>query len=291
MAMPKKLERFEVTDGQEVLQVALLQVDADVGRKALAEYNRAFSAAVHSGALLRSALQNHMREQNVWNDEKEEQYTKLVSRINENADKLARGGIKLSDARTVAIDSRSAREELRELITERSMLDSNTAEGQAENARFNFIVAEVTVNDSTGDRYFKNLDDYLSQSSSELAVESATRLGRHMYGLDPDYEKGLPENKFLVKWKFADEELRLVNKEGKLVDSEGRRINKDGRLVNDDDELVDVDGNLVTEEGDLVVEAQPFLDDDGTPISDPDDDSPAKEKQEEEFGKEEIVAE
>jgi hypothetical protein len=271
--MPKKLETFEVKieDTQEIIKLALLQVDAAVGRKALAEYNRAFSAAVTSGALLRTALQNHMREQNIWNEKKEKEYQNLIESINEKADKLARGGIKLKDARQVAVDIRRARFELRELISERTSLDTNTAEGQAENARFNFIVSEVTVNDTTGEKYFKDMDDYLSKSTDPVAIEAASRLGKVMYGLDPNYETSLPENKFLKKWKFCDEELRLVNEDGHFVDADGRLIDEDGRWVDDQGRVVDADGNLLTEDGELDVEAQPFLDDQGNPIADPDE--------------------
>lgn len=274
--MPKKLESFEVKDGKDVFKLALLQVDASVGRKALSEYNRAFSSAVKSGALLRSALQNHMKEQDVWNDEKETLYDSLVKRINDNGDKIARGGIKLSEARECALDTRIARGDLRELITERTELDTNTAEGQAENARFNFIVSEVTVNDDTGKKFFNNVDEFLSSSTTEVAVESARRMGQLMYGLDSNYENNLPENKFLKKWQFIDEELRLINQQGKLVDEDGRLIDKDGHYVDEEGNLTDVDGNSVTEDGELDIEAQPFLDDEGKPLADPDEPLPAK---------------
>jgi len=267
--MTKKVESFEVVDGKEVLKVALLQVDANLGRKALAEYNRAFGAAVKSGALLRSALHNTMKEQGIWNEDKEEEYKILVERIRSNTDKLARGGIKLSDAKTLAIDTRNARFELRELITERTTSDANTAEGQAENARFNFLVSEATVNDTTGEKIFKDMDDFLSRSTTPVALEAAQRLGQLLYGLDPDYERNLPENKFLKKWNFVDNELRFVNKDGHLVDDEGRLVNEEGRYVDQEGNYVDVDGNPLDEDGELKIEAEPFLDDEGNPLEDP----------------------
>lgn len=274
--MPKKLESFTVEDGKDVYKVALMQIDSGVGKKALAEYNRAFSAAVGSGALLRAALQNTMREQNIWNDKKEKQYTSIIERINSNSDKIARGGIKLSEAKKLALDSQAARQELRELIAERTSLDTNTAEGQAENARFNFIVSEITVDDDTGEKFFKDLDDYLSRSATALAVEAAQRLANVMYGLDPSYEKNLPENKFLKKWGFVNDDLRLVNKDGHLVDVDGRLVDENGRFIDEDGNFVDIDGNLITEDGELDVEAQPFLDDEGEPLEDPDKTEPEK---------------
>ncbi|RLC96134.1 MAG: hypothetical protein DRI46_14125 [Chloroflexi bacterium] len=267
------MESFEVRDGDNIFKLALLQVDADVGRKALSEYNRSFSTAVKSGALLRSALQNHMKEQDVWNDDKETQYELLAKRINDNADKIARGGIKLSVGKECALDSRIARDELRDLITERTSLDTNTAEGQAENARFNFIVSEVTVHDDTGRKFFKNVDDFLSSSTTEVAVESARRMGQLMYGLDSNYENNLPENKFLKKWQFINDDLHLINKQGELIDEEGRLVNSDGYYVNEDGRPIDTDGNLLTEDGELDIVAEPFLDDDGSPLAEPEETS------------------
>jgi hypothetical protein len=278
--MPKKLETFEVKDGQEVFKLALLQIDADIGRQAQAVYNKTFSSAVRSDALLRSSLNKHMEDQGIWTKVMEEKHKKLADRINDNTEKLARGGIKLADARQIALDTRDARNEIRELIAERSSLDTNTAEGQAENARFNFLVSAVTVNDNTGEKFFNDLDDYLARSATEPAVEAATKLGQIMYGLDPGYMKTLPENKFLIKWKFAafsDEAVRLINEDGHLVDDEGRLIDKEGFYIDADGNRVDRDGNPVTEDGELDVECAPFLDDEGQPIPDPEATLPAEE--------------
>jgi hypothetical protein len=49
---------------------------------------------------------------------------------------LAKGGISLTEAKTVALSMKKTREELRELIAIKTNLDTHTAEGQADNARF-----------------------------------------------------------------------------------------------------------------------------------------------------------
>jgi len=110
------------------------------------------------------------------------------------------------------------------------------------------------------------LDDYEENADEPFAARAAAALADKLYQLDPDYEKGLPENKFLVQYKFADNKLRLLNEAGKLVDEEGRLLNDDGRFINEDGELVDLDGNLVTEEGDFVTEFVPFTDEAGKPV-------------------------
>jgi hypothetical protein len=161
---------------------------------------------------------------------------------------------------------RRHRSELRQLISERTDYESNTAEGQAENARFNSLVSSCTVYNDTGKVVFKNLDDYLNRSTEEASASAAGQFANMMYGLDDDYEKNLPENQFLHTYKFVDKELRLLNEEGQLVDLEGRLVDKDGRFIDKDGNYIDIDGNPVSEEGDYKFEFQPFLDDDGNPV-------------------------
>jgi hypothetical protein len=120
--------------------------------------------------------------------------------------------------------------------------------------------------DNKDKKYFKDYADYLSKASEPVSIKAAQVLANMLYGLDNDYEKKLPENKFLVKYKFVDEKLRLVNKDGHLVDSEGRLIDETGRFINTNGEYVDKNGNLVDINGDYVTDFKPFIDDDGNPV-------------------------
>ena len=179
---------------------------------------------------------------------------------------MSAGGIKLAEAKDIALSMRDARNEFRVLVAERTSMDANTAEAQADNASFNYLVYSCIVDPDNGKRVFNSLDDYEENADEPFAAKAAAALADKLYQLDPDYEKGLPENKFLVEYKFADEKLRLLNKEGKLVDEEGRLLNEDGRFINDDGQLIDIDGNLVDEEGEFIADFVPFLDDDGKPV-------------------------
>ena len=158
------------------------------------------------------------------------------------------------------------REDLRELISVKTNLDTHTAEGQADNARFNYLVSVCTVYKDNSKPYFTNYEDYNNRSTDIVAILGAQNLAGMLYGLENDYEEKLPENKFLKQYKFVDDKLRLINKDGKLVDSEGRLIDENGRFINDSGEFVDKSGNLVDKQGDYIVEFQPFLDDNGNPV-------------------------
>ena len=262
----KKKQIFKAKIGDKEVELAVLRPNASQAKDAQLAYNSAFADAVKSGALLRAKLENVLIEQGVWDEKKQERNDELIKNINDSEQSLAKGGIKLAEAKGVALEMRRHRAELRMLISERTDYESNTAEGQAENARFNSLVSSCTVYNDTGKAVYKNLDDYLNRSTEEAASGAAGQFANMMYGLDDDYEKNLPENQFLHTYKFVDKDLRLLNKDGDLVDLEGRLIDKDGRFIDKDGNFIDIDGNPVSEEGDYKFEFQPFLDDDGNPV-------------------------
>jgi hypothetical protein len=284
----RKKETFKVTTKvkaadsdkmvKKVTEYAVMEPIPKDGREAQKVYNAAFSAALSSGGLLRQRVNTFMREQGLWDDAKEAEQDKIVSRINQLELTLQRGNIKLSEARELALDIRRARFDLRELIAQKNELDSNTAEGQAENARFNALVSRCLVYNETGEPVYQSVDDYLERSTDEQAFVGAQTLASMMFKLDKNHEAGLPENMFLKKWKFVDDELRLVNKDKHLVDTKGNLINEDGHYVDKDGNLIDIEGRPVDDKGNFVVDSQPFLDDDGNPLPDPDKASPAKKR-------------
>jgi uncharacterized HAD superfamily protein len=259
-------KQFKVTLDSKEIELCVVRPNVKQRQEGQKIYNKAFRDAVESGAILRGKVNNVMREQNLWDDNKEAEYRKLLEKINGAERKIKSGGIKLNQAKDLALEMRKDRAELRALTSERSSLDNNTAEGQADNAQFNYWVSSCTVYSETGKPYFNTYEDYLNRDDDPATGQAAGNLAMLLYNLDPDYEKKLPENQFLAKYNFVDEELHLVDKTGRRVDSEGRLVNKDGRYINEAGELIDINGNRVNEEGDYIVEFSPFLDDEGKPI-------------------------
>lgn len=235
-------------------------------REAQKIYNQAFSDAVKSGCIVRGRLNDLLKEQGLWDDQKEQRMNTIQQKLIDKEKDLAKGGISLKAAKQIALDMKELREDLRDLISVRTNLDNHTAEGQADNARFNYLVSACLVYKDSKKPYFSGYEDYLNRASELVAIRGAQILANMLYGLENDYEKKLPENKFLVKYKLVDDKLRLVNKEGKLVDAEGRLIDETGRYINAEGKFVDINGNLVDDTGEYIVDFKPFLDDDGKPI-------------------------
>ena len=283
----EKTIESEDKDGN-VVKVLIKNPTAKQYRDSQVEYNKAFRLALDSGALLRQKINDHMVDQGIWGEDKEKKYQKFLTDINAKEDLLKGGGVKLSDAKAAALKLRELREGFKDLIAERNALDTNSAEGQADNARFAELVRVCMINPDTGQPYFPDQQAYDSQTDQPWVVEASGELANMLYGLDPDYEGGLVENKFLKEFKFVNEDLRFINDDGHLVDSEGKLINEDGRYIayrtkeglekqdKEDSYFVNMDGEeVVSVDGDdgnetwvkkSLAERKPFLDDDGKPI-------------------------
>ena len=259
-------EFVATVDGKEVtFQVNVPSFENQ--RDAQKVYNRAFSDAVNSGSIIRARLDEIMKEQGLWDDEKEQELFEVQSKINSGEKLLAAGGISLDKAKSIAIDMRNYRNQLRNLLSTKNNLDSNTAEGQADNARFNYLVSCCVVYKDTGKPYFKGYEDFINRASSNVAINGSYKLGNIVYGLSEDFEKDLPENKFLMSYGFANDSLALVDKKGRLVDENGKLIDETGRYVDENGNYVDIDGNPVSLDGDYIAEFKPFLDEKGKPVT------------------------
>ncbi|SVB81275.1 uncharacterized protein METZ01_LOCUS234129, partial [marine metagenome] len=217
-------------DGNTV-KVKLTTPTAQEYRDSQVEYNRAFRKALDSGALLRQKLSDYMEEQGIWNDEKQKQNDKFVEDIQREEGFLKGGGIRLSEAKEIAIKLRRIRADFREFLGEKNALDQNSAEGQADNARFSELVRLCMINPNTQQPYFPTQKDYDESSDQPWVIEAAGELASMIYGLDPNYDNKLEENKFLKEFEFCNEDLRLVNKDGHLVDLDGRLISEEGRFI------------------------------------------------------------
>ena len=96
---------------------------------------------------------------------------------------------------------------------------------------------------------YNSIDDYSNRSDDPIAFAAASALAAMLYSLDKDFEMKLPENKFLAKFDYINDDLHLVNKEGSKVDTEGRLVNDLGQFINEEGKRVDIDGNLLDEDG------------------------------------------
>lgn len=261
-----KTEDFKVTVDGEEKTFTVRSPSLTDQREAQKVYNQAFTDAIKSKSVVRAKMDDLLEEQGLWNDEKQKEYTDLQKELLEGEKKLAKGGFALVDAKKLAVKMREVRNKIRELISVRTSLDNHSAEGQADNSRFNYLVSACVVYKDSDKKYFENLEDYMSRIDDPVALAGAQKLANMIYGLDNNFEKNLPENKFLRKYKFVNDNLRFIDKKGRTVDADGRLIDENGRYINEEGEFIDKDGNRVDADGEYLFDAEPFLDDNGNPI-------------------------
>lgn len=260
------VNEFTIKENDQDVVIKVKIPSANDRKEAQKAYNRAFREALNNGDLLRIKLDEEMRKQGLWNDEKQMEYDTLTRQIIDGEKKLAGGGMKLTDARALALEVKKLRNKLIGLLTIRNSLDNVTVEAQADNTRFNYLVSVCTVYSTSGKPYFKNYNDFVERAESEVVNQASMILMKMLTGYQDDYEQGLPENKFLKKYKFIDEKGRLIRPDGKLINEQGKLVNEEGYFIDEDGKRVDIEGQPVDENGNWIIEEKPFLDEDGNPI-------------------------
>jgi len=232
--------------------------------------SRTFNEALQAGDMLREQLEDQLKKRNLWNDDLEIEYQTLRKEVVRLTTILTKGGINLNQARDIALDVANKRARMVDMLSSRSSLDSNSCEGKADAARFNYLFANCLVYNDTDVKYFPNgLVDYLLNQEDPVAAAGATEF-YYLISNSEDPTDDLVENKFLKQYKFVDEEYRLIDKEGRLIDNEGKHIDEEGYYIewleDGTSRRVDVNGNIVNSDGTPELEFTPFLDDDGNPV-------------------------
>lgn len=228
-------------------------------------YSKTFADMLSSGGLLRKKLAEYLKTQNLWDDNKQKELDKIQKSIVEKEHKLHVGNIKLSEAKKIALAMREDRKRQGELLSSYNEYDNMTVEGQADNARFNYMVYACTVYSDSKKRYFDNYESFIAYNDS-VAFIAASRYANEYYGLAENFESSLPENKFLKEQKFVNDDLRLINKDGNLVDEKGNLVNESGFKIDVDGNILDNFGFKRSKTGEFIDKPKPFLDDNGNPI-------------------------
>lgn len=201
-----------------------------------------FNRARKTGVCLRTQIDDWLEEQSIWSKEDRKKVQELEKSIEEKIEKLKKGkdengeSMKLSEARKLALEIKMERWRYNIYQLQKRTYDQYTVEGQTENARFDYI-ASLCILDEEGKRLFKSVDDYYEMADESYINEAAGKLANIMFG-NENYEKDLPENKFLLKHN-------LVNDKGELINKKGEKINFDGNVVTENEKVEEVEPTFV----------------------------------------------
>lgn len=255
-------EEGRIVDTGSVNEYCVRKPNSNQQKEGQKVYNRAFKEALDSGCILRIKLDDFMREQKIWDDSKQEKLMTLNKQITARERKLQAGGFDFDEAVKLAKETRDLRDDLRELVADRTDLDVNTAEGQADNARFNYLLSVCLVYNDTQQPVFNSMDDYLEKAGTRQATTGAEKFAQLWYNLDEDHEGKYEEVKFMREYGIMNNNNHFINENGDLVDSDGRLVNEEGHYILSDGSLCDIDGNPMDENGNYIIEEKkPFTKD------------------------------
>lgn len=254
----------EVAENDKIVKVYIKSPSLQDNEKAESIRVRRWNQAIADKAVFAEKLNEVLKEQGLWSDDKDQKIMELRLEIAEAINAIDKGGIKLSKAKELALKIRDLRAEINGIMFSRLKYVNETVEGQAQNAQFQYLISQCAVyNDDRNKKYFKSYEDYLNRANDLDAFLISTKCADVLFG---NNETNWPENKFLRERGFVDDKLRLINKDGHLVDNQGRLIDEFGNYIKyaEDGKVIyiDKDGNPVEAE----VERKPFLDDDGNEI-------------------------
>lgn len=258
-----------VDNENKPLRLAIIRPTNKINQEANMAYNLKMAELIRKGSqdnsqrlLLRSELEEYLIELGIWTAKDVSEVEKLVFEIRAHELVLKKGGIKVSEGRSIALKMAEKRQMILEKHSKRLQFDSITIESQAENFRFEFLLTKCLVKADTGTPFVKNLNEYAEQEDTTAIIDGAKVLANMVYGLEDNINKNMFEIKWLKDAGMINEKGQYTLPDGKLVDRYNRLVNEDGRYINTEGQMVDTFARPVDEHGNPLVDvSQPFIDD------------------------------
>jgi hypothetical protein len=265
---PRKRELVNGLDvkGEEI-ELAVIRPTQKILDAAQLRYNLKVASLIREGnnggerLLLKSELEDHLDRLGLWTQRDRMKYTRIHEQLQGYDRALKEGGIKLSEARMMAIKMSELRTELMVMHAKRSQLDNTTIEATADNHRFNFLVTQCVLDAQTGLPYMLDLDVWAEKCEEPVVREASAKLAEMLYGIDPNFVDNLPENQWLRKYGFVNADGRLTDRQGRLVDRDGKLVNEKGQWIDDQGNPINANGERTDDDGNVLIEAKPFIDD------------------------------
>lgn len=202
--------------------------------------------------LSRYEIDGYLRSNGIWTVEDEQKVVDINKEIHALLEKLRKGGLKISEGREIAVSITKKRIEAIRVSSKRRVFDDSTIESQAEHERNDYLAFACTVDNETGEQLWDTWEDFKEDRSSDAYYTCAQNLISVLNDDADEFEKKLPENRWLRKYGFIDDELRYTDrKTGKFVDEDGNPIEKNNKEIID--QIQDLQGEINEE--------SPFVDD------------------------------
>src|SRR5438552_2006603 len=90
-------------DNEKEIELAVRRPTTKELQRASLEYSKAYSEALDNKLMVAARVDSYMKDQNIWNSQKEQEKTELENSIREGQKILAAGGISKNKGREIAI--------------------------------------------------------------------------------------------------------------------------------------------------------------------------------------------
>jgi hypothetical protein len=160
-----------------------------------------------------------------------------------------------SEGRALAIKIHDKRLELARFTADRRAYDIHSAEGMAENRRFDYLMTVCVLDNEDGKPYFANFEDYDKRKDEKAAWDAARKLAEMVYGggeidFSENFENNVLEIQFLKKFNYIDDKGNYIDpKTNERVDVDGKPLKKEeidtdiyGNEIKDGKAIVEFDG-------------------------------------------------
>jgi hypothetical protein len=244
------------TTTSDVPKIKVVKPTMQQKTRAALEKSKTFARLIREkDVLLRSELKKAAEDRGLWDDKKQEKLDEVRKKILDGDAQLSRGGRTLdgkpfsrAQAKQLALDMMDWRSEFLDLNSVLTEFDGFTCETQSEQAEFDSLCASCILNgDDTP--MFADINAYRAGSNDPEVEKKAGELSTLINEYDPSWYNKLPEISFLMKYKFINDEHRLIDEDGQLVNGAGQKVDKDGQLINEQGELINDYGEKVDKDG------------------------------------------
>ena len=183
-------------------------------------YSVAFSNAIRKGCLTNAEALSIIKGRKLWEEKEKAEAEQIGKDMKELQDKLVDEKDKITGKKIVdkLSETRSKLFELNRIV---QGIYENTAESLGDEVRTHVLTALCTFDPDTGDKFFKNYDDYKMRSNETAAAQASYQMSLFLSDVKPDFMLEWPENKWMLENDFIDKDGNL------LLDNEGNPIKKE----------------------------------------------------------------
>lgn len=222
-------------DGNEVV-LKFLKPTLKVQTEADFLFRQYYSKALRMGIITNAEAFELLKKNGIWTDADEVRGRELKDKITKLEEEFAAPSLSNEEGLAKVTHVKLLREELSDLNAKISSVTSNTAESLSVDYKNQYLASACVVNNATGKKVFKDVDDFLARADEQVTIDSFTQAILLNYEksfkveLSSDPMGDLPENKWLKEREASLLKAEEVKKE-EVEAQEVKEVTGDGLLV------------------------------------------------------------